>query len=270
MDRNPQAEQMADESMLRTLAAQASAIWPAEQALFARYGLPAVAKIADVGCGSGEITSRLAALYAQAEIVGLDILEGPLAHARAHHGHLTPRVRFEHGDAFALEFGDNTFDLVVCRHVTQAVPEPEKVLAELYRICKPGGWLHVLSEDYGMLHFPAAARELDPLWHQAVGELSRVTHTDERIGRKTFGLMNRLGVTALSVDYVVVDTQRVPRETFADIIRAWRDGYWESLEKDGGLPSGQARALFDASIAHILDPNEYAVWHVPVVSGRKP
>ena len=39
-ERNPQAEQMGDESMLRNLAAQAEAIWPQEQRLFDRYQLP--------------------------------------------------------------------------------------------------------------------------------------------------------------------------------------------------------------------------------------
>lgn len=71
-DRNPRAEQMADESMLRTLAAQADAIWPAEQARFARYGLGVAPRIADIGCGSGEITCRLARLYPQAELLGVD------------------------------------------------------------------------------------------------------------------------------------------------------------------------------------------------------
>ena len=39
---NPQREEMADESMVRNLAAQADAIWPQEQALFTRYGLDTV------------------------------------------------------------------------------------------------------------------------------------------------------------------------------------------------------------------------------------
>ena len=39
-DRNPQAEQMGDESMARNLAHQADAIWPQEQRLFDRYDLP--------------------------------------------------------------------------------------------------------------------------------------------------------------------------------------------------------------------------------------
>src|SRR5688572_32592863 len=96
-ERNPQAEQMADESMLRTLAAQAEAIWPQEQYLLERYGAPP--RIADIGCGSGEITSRLALRYPQAEIVGVDIVESSAAYARKRHASLAPRVTSEQCDA---------------------------------------------------------------------------------------------------------------------------------------------------------------------------
>lgn len=266
--RNPQAEQMADESMIRNLRAQAEAIWPQERALLARYGQPA--RIADIGCGSGEITSRLAALYPDAELVGIDILESSAAYARRVHASLAPRVSFEQGDAFELRFESNRFDLVVCRHMTQAVPEPEKVIAELIRICKPGGWIHVLSEDYGMLHMPAAG-EVDPdrLWHEGVIEFTRRTHTDARVGRRTWSLMNDRGLQDLHVDYVVVDTLRVPRQTFGTIIQAWRDGYTEIIADNTALTIEQVGALFDQAIRAILDPRQYAVWHIPIISGRK-
>lgn len=270
MDRNPQAEQMAHESMIRNLAAQASAIWPQEEGLFARYGLSGRARIADIGCGTGEITRRLAHLYGESAVVGVDILEGPLVHARAHTAALSDRVSFEHGDAFQLRFARSEFDLVVCRHMTQAVPEPELVLAELLRVCKPGGWLHVLSEDYSMLHFPHGTVDPDRLWRDGVGGMARSTGTDERIGRRTWALMMRLGLQDLRVDYATVDTLRVPRETFAEIIRAWRDGYSRATETQGLLTAGEARHLFDYVIEAILDPNEYSVWHVPIISGRKP
>lgn len=58
---SPQAREMADESMVRNLAAQAEAIWPQEEALVMRYVLPARAEVLDVGCGTAEIVSRLAA-----------------------------------------------------------------------------------------------------------------------------------------------------------------------------------------------------------------
>lgn len=269
MDHNPQAEQMADESMLRTLAAQALAIWPQEGALFDRYTLPSQPRILDVGCGSGEITARLARRYPSAELVGVDILEGPLAHARGRASELGDRVRFEQGDAFALAHAEASFDLVVCRHLSQAVPAPEKMLAELVRVCRPGGWVHVLSEDYGMLHFLRGELDPDRLWREGVDALARATGTDARIGRRTWALLNALGLRSLWVDYVTVDTLRVSRETFADIMRAWRDGYSGVLEQKGGLAPGEARFLFDRIIESIQSPQEYAVWHVPIVSGQK-
>ena len=97
-ERNPQAQQMADESMVRNLAAQASAIWPQEEPLLARYALRTDARIADIGCGSGEITAR---------IVGIDILEGSIAYARKLYAALAPRVHFEPGDAFDLRLPAN-------------------------------------------------------------------------------------------------------------------------------------------------------------------
>ena len=269
-ERNPQSEQMAHESMLRTLATQADAIWPAESALLARYGLRGPLDIADVGCGSGEITARLAVYYPEARLLGIDILEASIENARRRHASLAPRVRFEHGDAFQLALPNDSQDLVVCRHLTQSVPEPGHVLAELHRICKRGGWVHVLSEDYGMLHMPAGALDPDRLWHDGVFSFARATGTDARIGRHTWSLLRRLGLLELRVDYVVVDTLRVPRETFAGIFEAWRDGYVDVLGARSRLREEEARALFDQIIESVLDPEQYAVWHVPIISGRKP
>jgi hypothetical protein len=62
---------------------------------------------------------------------------------------------------------------------------------------------------------------------------------------------------------------RVPRETFANILTAWRDGYAQTISKYSKLRVDEVRALFDHIIESIRNPNEYAVWHVPIVSGRK-
>lgn len=268
--RNPQAEQMAHESMLRNLAAQAAAIWPGEQALLLRYGLSGALEIADVGCGSGEISARLAELYPQASLLGIDILDSSVAYALDRHRALASRVRFVQGDAFALALPDAHFDLVVCRHLTQAVPEPGKVLEELVRICKPGGWVHVLSEDYGMLHMPCGQLDPDRLWQAGVMPCARATGTDARVGRHSWTLLRELGLEELRVDYVVVDTERVPRATFAAIFESWRDGYTGLLGEKSMLTAYEARALFDQIIDSIRDERQYAVWHVPILGGRKP
>jgi len=71
------------------------------------------------------------------------------------------------------------------------------------------------------------------------------------------------------VDYVVVDTVRVPRRVFGDIITAWRDGYVNALATPE-FPAALIRQHFNEIIASILNPDHYAVWHVPIVSGVKP
>lgn len=260
---------MGDESMVRNLAHQADAIWPQEQRLFDRYGLSGAIRILDLGCGTGEITRRLAGRYPQATVLGIDILDSNLAFARRDSTAFTDRVAYRQGDAFALDHADASFDLVVCRHMSQAVPNFPVVFAEITRVLAAGGWLHLLSEDYGMLRMPAHAHDPDRFWNEsAIGYLKTVG-CDGRIGRHTPPLFEAAGYRDIAMDYVVVDTLRVARPTFAGIIRAWRDGYAESLAQASGRTLVAVTGDFDAMIAAIETPPHYAVWHVPIVSGRK-
>ena len=73
---------------------------------------------------------------------------------------LASRLTFEHQSIFALDAQTGSFDLTVCRHVLHSIPQADAVIAELARVTRPGGYLHLIVEDYGMLHF--ARGELDP------------------------------------------------------------------------------------------------------------
>jgi ubiquinone/menaquinone biosynthesis C-methylase UbiE len=270
-DLNPQAEQMADESMVRNLDAQAKAIWPQEMPLFRRYALPPDARILDAGCGTGELASRLAELFPASHVLGVDIIDAHLNLARSRYAHLAARLSFEHRSVFELNLPDESFDLTVCRHVIHSIPHPEKVLGELVRVTRPGGYLHLIPEDYGMLHFQRGG-ELDPrdFWHVVPTVFAKSTGTDLFIGRNMFGLLAGLKLQEITLDYIIVDTMRVPRETFAAIIEAWRDGYAESIGQLTPVSQESANAYFDQMITNILDPVGYAVWMVPVVSVRIP
>lgn len=269
-DRNPQAEQMGDESMVRNLAYQAEAIWPQEQHLFDRYGLTGAIDILDVGCGTGEITRRLSDYFPQSRLVGMDILESNLAFARRDSRDFADRLEYEQGDAFALRFKDASFDLLVCRHMSQAVPDFPLVLAEFTRVLKPGGVLHLLSEDYGMLHFPVSELDPDRFWNEHAVKFLSSIKCDGRIGRHSPALLETHGYRGITIDYVTVDTLRVPRATFAGIISAWRDGYAEVLAEASGRNIDEVTADMNRLIHAIETPPHYAVWHVPVISGRKP
>ena len=269
-DLNPHQKQMADESMVRTLDAQARAIWPQESELIRRYDLPDGISILDAGCGTGEASSRLAEMFPTATILGVDILDQSLGVARARNKRFVPRVSFENQSIYELNAPDGAYDLTVNRHVIHSVPHAERVLAELKRVTKRGGRLHLIPEDYGMLHFEQGALDPREFWHHGPPAFGKATGTDLLIGRHVYRHLVGLGFTGITMDYVVVDTIRVPRETFAEILTAWRDGYVEPVAEHTRFTGEEATAYFEQMIATIRDPRGYAVWMVPVVSARVP
>jgi hypothetical protein len=137
-------------------------------------------------------------------------------------------------------------------------------------VTRPGGTVHLVAEDYGMIHFPR--RRFDPgrIWPEVPARFGASTGTDMMVGRHAPAILAALGLTSITVDLVLVDTLRVPRATFARIWEAWRDGYADVVAEHAGLTRKEAVAHFDDQIETILDPASYAAWIVPVVAGVVP
>ncbi len=256
--------------MVRNLAAQAEAIWPQEKPLFERYRLPRDARVLDAGCGTGEISARLADMYPDASVLGVDIIDDHLRRARARCARFGDRVRFEHRSIFELELPDRAFELVVCRHVLQAIPHAQRALEELVRVARRGGWIHLIAEDYMMIHFEPRRLDPDELWTVSAPRFGEALGTDLRIGRNAYRMLRGLGLSPITVDYVVVDPLRVPRDTFAAIWQAWRDGYADAISAHTPISRDTYLAHFDDMLATIHDPDGYGVWQVPIVAGRVP
>jgi len=104
---------------------------------FLRLGIKPGTRVLDVGCGAGQLA--LIAARAGAEVIGCDIATNWLekAQARATAEGLT--VKFEEGDAESLPYGNGEFDAVVSLIGAMFAPRPERVAAELTRVCRPGG-----------------------------------------------------------------------------------------------------------------------------------
>lgn len=91
----------------------------------------------DVGTGTGDGAFEIARRWPETEVVGVDVAEGMLAHARAKAPYeLASRVRFVAGDAARLPFPDASFDLVALGNMIPFVHE-------LARVLEPGGMLVV-------------------------------------------------------------------------------------------------------------------------------
>lgn len=121
-----------------------------------------------------------------------------------------------------------------------------------------------------MMHFHPTRLDSDVFFRDGPIHFAELTETNLRGGRSSYTALRGLGLSAVRVDYVTVDTVRVPRETFARIWRAWRDGYTDALAERTRFSKDEVLAYWNDMIACIEDPDGYGVWQVPIISGRVP
>jgi ubiquinone/menaquinone biosynthesis C-methylase UbiE len=105
-------------------------------------------RIADLGCGPGDIVIRLARRYPRAGLVGVDGADAMLAHARAALAAdpaLRARVSFELGLLPAAPRGAAVFDAIVSNSLLHHLPDPDVLWTTVRRIGRPGAAVMVMD-----------------------------------------------------------------------------------------------------------------------------
>ncbi len=98
--------------------------------------------VLDVACGTGVLAREASKRVGpEGSVTGLDLNEGMLAVAKR----VQPDVDWRQGDAAALPFEDDHFDVVVSQFALMYFPERVAALREMWRVLKPGGHLAVAS-----------------------------------------------------------------------------------------------------------------------------
>lgn len=158
-------------------------------------------RVLEVGVGTG---LSLPCYGAHLTITGIDLSPEMLAKAqhKVDRKMLANVVALHEMDAGALAFPDESFDTVVAMYVMTVVPDPERVMRELERVCAPGGEVILVnhfSEEEGVRGF--LERKLAPfadlLGWRPVFELDRVLVCEdlrlaERLSLRPFGLFTML------------------------------------------------------------------------------
>lgn len=94
-------------------------------------------RVLDVACGTGQLA--FPAARAGARVTGIDIAPNLIEQARRRAEGEGVAIQFDEGDAEALPYEDESFDLVLSLIGAMFAPRPDFVAAELKRVCKPGG-----------------------------------------------------------------------------------------------------------------------------------
>jgi ubiquinone/menaquinone biosynthesis C-methylase UbiE len=104
-------------------------------------------RVLDVGCGTGELLTRLAAKYPEARLAGLDPVPEMLKVARRK---LSAKVELRVGWANELPWPDDSFDIVVSCNMFHYITHPVEAVREMERVLRPRGKMVITDwcDDY--------------------------------------------------------------------------------------------------------------------------
>lgn len=179
----------------------------------------------DVGCGNGAFTETLLGRCDPASVQGIDPSEEQLAYARTRPG--THAAQFRSGDAMALPYPDDAFDVAVMPLVIFFVPDPAKGVAEMQRVVRPGGAVAAYAWDMMGGGFPYEAL-LEEVRGLGIAVPAPPSPEASQIGTMR-DLWAGAGLEAIETRQIDV------RRTFADF-----DDYWTTTFGAPGV--GQALA----------------------------
>jgi ubiquinone/menaquinone biosynthesis C-methylase UbiE len=164
--------------------------------------------ILEVGCGGGTFCHRIKTYLPNANVVGLDRDTGHIEYAKQKSKELNMECTFVNGDATALPFENNSFDLCFS-HTVVDFCDPDIFLEEQFRVLKPGGKVvisTVCGGNYSEIWKPDENSDektlFDKLWNDArKNELSNIKRNGIE-WREYPKYLQNAGFTKINVDTI--------------------------------------------------------------------
>ncbi len=228
-----------------------------QQAHFLEPGL----RVLDVGCGTGHLTQWFAERVGPTgRVTGLDASNVLLTEARQRAGERGLPLDYVQGDAHQLPFPADSFDRCYANLVLEHVEDPQRALAEMLRVTRPGGFLVVTDNDF---NDPELTQRLSPV-SQQVQEVLRRTFRHGSLARQLPTLFQEAGLRSVQVEEV--------RHAFERLNPVVRDLIQGAVER--AVAQGRVTAHEGAEHLADLERQDAAgqfriAWHTLKVTGQK-
>lgn len=205
--------------------------------LFQKTGLAAANRILDLGCGTGALLTELP-VKSTAAVFGLDLSLPTVKQAAFH----APEALLTCADGAALPYANFTFDVVFCHFVLLWTSNPLKVITEMRRVTRPGGWVLALAEpDYGgRIDYPVELAALGRWQTQSLQQQG----ADPEIGRKLAGIFTQAGLKHVQTGIMGGEWSHSPSAVEENL-------EWDVLESDlaGQIHSQEIHKMKQIDIA---------------------
>jgi ubiquinone/menaquinone biosynthesis C-methylase UbiE len=267
----PSQEFLEEGGFIPVLRTQTRMTWQHERSILPRHGMREGLSVADICCGIGDFAVLLHKEFKPGRLVALDHSKSSLAYARKVAADFAiSGIEYIYGDASEMLLEDDQFDFVTCRHALQIFDKPELILAELIRICKPGGRVYVTNEKYSQCLGEPRGESIE--W--TYGEMSKLFAEfgmDLEIGPKSRRYMVEAGFQDIRMESFMVTNLDGDPQDFASMVTAWKEMFTGDMCENRD-PEFIARLKqgFDNHIFAALHPKGYAGWPIWVASGQKP
>jgi ubiquinone/menaquinone biosynthesis C-methylase UbiE len=224
-------------------------------------------EVLSVGCGPGAILREVCALDPSIRATGLDISDERVQEAKERN-RANAQANFVRGDAQAMDFASNSFDLVYSRMLLEYLKDKERAVREIVRVCKRGGAVLLQDLDGQLLwHYPE-----DPMVQGTVEKVVRAlaaTGFDPFVGRKLFFLAHQAGLK--NIDVQVECYHLIAGEIEPAILEQWElklDIAGPQLARLLGSES-EAREQSRRFLEYLLRPDTLTYSTVFTVTGEK-
>lgn len=268
----PIQKMVEDVGFIDVLRLQERIIWEHERKILPHHGLLPGMRIADIACGLGYFAVSLQKDFKPEYLIGVDHSRPSLRYAQDMAKRLAmDDVEYQFGDASTLLLPDNSFDFVACRLALQIFNQPEMILQELLRICKPGGRVYITNELMSCV-YGHPEQDVIRSAYQRILEIGKMVGMDLDIGGKSKQLLMDAGLEDVKISLIDINNMNTDCFDFARVVESWIQGTSHMAVAAGTPPEVHEgiTAGLRVHMATITNPKGMASWPIYAGSGRKP